>query len=54
MINVNCANCGYDVEMDVERYDDHLDETMECPACGWKASLFCFDLVVKEEDTDES
>ncbi len=45
MITVNCANCGKDVELDLERYDDHLDEEVVCSECAWSASLFCFDYV---------
>ena len=53
MIKVNCANCGNDVEMDVDRYDDHLDEVVDCPECGWKASLFCFDYVGGNVEVEE-
>lgn len=52
-IILNCPNCMQEFEYD-GRYDDGMDEPVECSSCHWVSSKWTFDYVcVGEEDEEQ-
>lgn len=52
-IMLSCPDCHEEFEHK-GRYDEDMDESVQCPGCGYTASKWCFDYIPGEEEDEQS